>query len=103
VHHLPLSDDLAYLPYSAEKVEFLFSLVVDRYELERGSTIVTSNTNVTEWWQFFPSKAMGMAFSDRLLDGAQGIQLTGESIRQDRRRRKKPGKKPENGNGQASG
>jgi DNA replication protein DnaC len=95
-------DDLAYLPYSAEKVEFLFSLVVDRYELERGSTIVTSNTDVTEWWQFFPSKAMGMAFSDRLLDGAQGIQLTGESIRQDRRRGKKPGKKPENGNGQAS-
>ena len=25
-------DDLAYLPYSPEKVEFLFSLVVDRYE-----------------------------------------------------------------------
>jgi len=95
-------DDLAYLPYSPEKVEFLFSLVVDRYELECGSTIVTSNTNVTEWWQFFPSKAMGMAFSDRLLDGAQGIQFTGESIRQDRRRGKKPGKKPENGNGQAS-
>jgi len=95
-------DDLAYLPYSAEKVEFLFSLVIDRYELECGSTIVTSNTDVTEWWHFFPSKAMGMAFSDRLLDGAQGIQLTGESIRQDRRRVKKPGKKPENGNGQVS-
>jgi len=92
-------DDLAYLPYSAEKVEFLFSLVVDRYELECGSTIVTSNTDVTGWWQFFPSKAMGMAFSDRLLDGAQGIQLSGDSIRQDRRRVRKSGKRPGEGNG----
>lgn len=81
---LIILDDLAYMPYSAEKVEYLFSLVVDRYELKRGSTIVTSNTNVTEWWQFFPSKAMGMAFSDRLLDGAQGIWLTGPSIRRER-------------------
>jgi DNA replication protein DnaC len=81
---LILLDDLAYMPYSVEKVEFLFSLVVDRYELKPGSMIVTSNTDVTEWWRFFPSKAMGMAFSDRLLDGAQGIELTGESIRQRR-------------------
>jgi DNA replication protein DnaC len=76
-----LLDDLAYLQYSPEKVEFLFRLVVDRYELRSGSTIVTSNTNVTEWWQFFPSKAMGMAFSDRLLDGAQGLYCQGTSIR----------------------
>lgn len=78
-------DDLAYLPYSPEKVEYLFSLVFDRYELQAGSTIVTSNTDVTDWWQFFPSKAMGMAFSDRLLDGARGIRFTGESIRTGRR------------------
>lgn len=74
-------DDLAYLPYSPEKVEYLFSIIVDRHELRTGSTIVTSNTDVTDWWQFFPSKAMGMAFSDRLLEGAQGIRFTGESIR----------------------
>jgi DNA replication protein DnaC len=85
-------DDLAYLPYSPEKVEYLFSLVVDRHELKTGSLIVTSNTDVTEWWQFFPSKSMGMAFSDRVLDGAQGIRLTGESIRKPRGKPK--GKKP---------
>jgi DNA replication protein DnaC len=91
---LLLLDDLAYLPYSPEKVEFLFSLIVDRYEFQCGSAIVTSNTDVTDWWQFFPSKAMGLAFSDRLLDRAQGIRLTGESIRKNRtkRRRKKPTK-----------
>ena len=83
---LLLFDDLAYMPYAEEKVEFLFSLVVDRHELGRGSTIVTSNTDVTEWWQYFPSKAMGMAFSDRLLDRAQGIRFAGESIRQSRSR-----------------
>lgn len=80
-------DDLAYLPYAPEKVEFLFSLIVDRHELS-GATIVTSNTDVTEWWQFFPSKAMGMAFSDRLLEGAQGIRLIGDSIRPTRPPRK---------------
>lgn len=83
-------DDLAYMKYAAEKVEFLFSLVVDRHELGRGSTIVTSNTDVTDWWQYFPSKAMGMAFSDRLLDGAQGIRFSGDSIRQSRSRRRMP-------------
>jgi len=83
---LLILDDLAYMPYTTEKVELLFSLIVDRHELQRGSTIVTSNTDVTEWWQYFPSKAMGMAFSDRLLDGAQGIRLHGESIRQARSR-----------------
>ena len=81
------------MPYSPEKVEYLFSLVVDRHELKTGSLIVTSNTDVTEWWQFFPSKSMGMAFSDRVLDGAQGIRLTGESIRKPRgkSKAKKPG------------
>jgi len=87
---LLILDDLAYMPYAREKVEFLFSLIVDRHELGRGSTIVTSNTDVTEWWQYFPSKAMGMAFSDRLLDGAQGIRFSGESIRQSRSRRRMP-------------
>lgn len=89
---LMVLDDLAYLPYSHEKVEYLFSLVVDRYELKTGSLIVTSNTDVTEWWQFFPSKPMGMAFSDRILDNAQGIRLTGESIRKNRGKPK--GKRP---------
>jgi DNA replication protein DnaC len=89
---LIIFDDLAYLPYSPEKVEYLFSLVVDRHELKSGSLIVTSNTDVTEWWQFFPSKAMGMAFSDRIIDGAQGILFTGESIRKPRYRL--IGKKP---------
>jgi len=87
---LLILDDLAYMPYAPEKVEFLFSLIVDRHELGRGSTIVTSNTDVTEWWQYLPSKAMGMAFSDRLLDGAQGIRFAGESIRQSRSRRRMP-------------
>jgi DNA replication protein DnaC len=78
---LVILDDLAYMPYAPERVEYLFSLIVDRHELEIGSTIVTSNTDVTEWWQYFPSKAMGMAFSDRLLEGAQGLKLSGGSIR----------------------
>lgn len=74
-------DDLAYLPFAPEKVEYIFSLVFDRHELRTGSTIVTTNADVTEWWKFFPTQSMGMAFSDRLLGGAQGIHFSGPSIR----------------------
>lgn len=91
---LVILDDLAYMPYAPERVEYLFSLIVDRHELECGSTIVTSNTDVTEWWQYFPSKAMGMAFSDRLLEGAQGLKLSGASIRPTRPPRGTSGRSP---------
>jgi DNA replication protein DnaC len=74
-------DDLAYMPFAPEKVEFLFRLVHDRIEKKTGSLIITTNTDVKEWWSFFPSKAMGMAFSDRALGGAIGIKFTGKSIR----------------------
>jgi len=74
-------DDLAYMPFSPDKVEFLFRLVYDRAEKKIGSLLVTTNTDVKEWWTFFPSKAMGMAFSDRVLGGAIGIKFTGNSIR----------------------
>lgn len=90
---LLILDDLAYLPYNDEKVEYLFSLILDRYELRSGSTIVTSNTDVTEWWKFFPTKAMGMAFSDRLLEGAQGLRFTGKSIRPTRKKKKRNAKR----------
>jgi len=84
-------DDLAYLPYAPEKVEFLFRLIFERTEKRTGPVIVTTNTDVREWWQFFPSKAMGMAFSDRVLGGAIGIKFTGNSIRsQPRKKKKKP-------------
>jgi len=75
-------DDLAYMPFAPEKVEYLFRLVHDRTEKKSGSLIITTNTDVKEWWSFFPSKAMGMAFSDRALGGAIGIKFTGKSIRQ---------------------
>jgi DNA replication protein DnaC len=76
-------DDLAYMPYAPEKVEYLFRVVFDRTEKKTGALIVTTNTDVKEWWSFFPSKAMGMAFSDRVLGGAIGIKFTGTSIRRD--------------------
>lgn len=77
-------DDLAYMPFAPEQVEFLFRLVVDRTEKRTGALIVTTNTDVQEWWHFFPSKAMGMAFSDRVLGGAIGIKFSGSSIRMNR-------------------
>jgi DNA replication protein DnaC len=78
---LLILDDLAYMPFDPDQVEFLFRLVYDRAEKKTGSLIVTTNTDVKEWWKFFPSEAMGMAFSDRVLGGAIGIKFTGESIR----------------------
>lgn len=88
---LLILDDLAYMPFAPEKVDFLFRLIFDRSEKKTGPVIVTTNTDVKEWWSFFPSKAMGMAFSDRVLGGAVGIKFTGQSIR--RKPRKQEEKK----------
>lgn len=74
-------DDLAYLPFAPEQVEYLFRLIVDRTQKRTGPLIVTTNTDVQEWWKFFPSQAMGMAFSDRVLGGAIGLKFIGPSIR----------------------
>ena len=74
-------DDLAYMPFAPEKVEYLFRLIFDRTEKKTGPIVVTTNTDVKSWWSFFPGKAMGMAFSDRVLGGAIGIRFTGPSIR----------------------
>jgi DNA replication protein DnaC len=77
-------DDLAYMPFAPDQVEVLFRLIVDRTEKKTGPLIITTNTDVQEWWQFFPSKAMGMAFSDRVLGGAIGLKFSGTSIRMNR-------------------
>lgn len=74
-------DDLAYMPFDPEKVDFLFRLVFDQTEKKNGALIITTNSDVRQWWQYFPNKAMGMAFSDRALGGALGIKFTGDSIR----------------------
>jgi len=79
--HAIYLDDLAYLTFDPEKVEYLFRLIFDRTEKKTGPIIVTTNSDVREWWKYFPSKAMGMAFSDRVLGGAIGIRFTGPSIR----------------------
>lgn len=78
---LLILDDLAYMPFAPEKVEFLFRLIFDRHEKKKGALVITTNSDVKEWWTFFPSKAMGMAFSDRVLGGAVGIKFSGDSIR----------------------
>jgi DNA replication protein DnaC len=83
-------DDLAYMPFDPKQVEFLFRIVFDRIEKQTGSIIVTTNTDVKEWWQFFPSKAMGMAFSDRILGGAIGLKFSGPSIRGSRDKTSNP-------------
>ena len=64
-------------------------VVFDRIEKQTGPVIVTTNTDVKQWWRFFPTKAMGMAFSDRVLGGATGIKFTGPSIRHEPKKRKK--------------
>ena len=81
-------DDLAYMPFAPEKVDYLFRLIFDRSEKKTGPVIVTTNTDVKEWWSFFPSKAMGMTFSDRVLGGAIGLRFTGKSIRRAPRKQK---------------
>ncbi len=39
-------DDLAYMPFNPDKVDFLFRLVYERAEKSIGSLVVTTNTDV---------------------------------------------------------
>jgi DNA replication protein DnaC len=48
---LLIIDELGYLPFEKDAAHLFFQLISRRYE--RGSTLVTSNRNVTEWGTVF--------------------------------------------------
>ncbi len=88
--HLLILDDLGLKPLAPPADEDFHELVSERYE--RGSIIVTSNLDFTEWGAVFPNPVLGAATVDRLRHMAYRVVIDGESYRKPR----PLGWKPEN-------
>ena len=81
--NLLILDDFGLKPMVPPADEDLYELITERYE--RGSILITSNLDFSEWGQVFPNPVLGAAAIDRLRHEAHRVIIEG-----DRYRRPKP-------------
>lgn len=80
VPKLLIIDELGYLPLDKNQADHLFQVVAKRYE--KGSIIMTSNLNFSNWDQALGGdKVLTAALLDRLLHHAHIVNIRGESYR----------------------
>jgi DNA replication protein DnaC len=72
-------DDVGLRPLEAEEPIDLYEVIRGRYE--RGSTVLTSNRAVEEWYPLFKDELMASAAMDRLLHRAHVLVMEGHSYR----------------------
>ena len=76
---LALVDELGYIPYHKSAAELMFQFFSSRYE--RGSMILTSNREFSEWNEVFYDDQITPALLDRITHKAHIIDMNGESYR----------------------
>lgn len=76
---LLIIDEMGYLPLGIEESNFFFQLVSSRYL--KGSIVLTSNRNFSEWVDIFPQESIAAAILDRLCENSKIIKIIGESYR----------------------
>ncbi|WP_293170463.1 IS21-like element helper ATPase IstB, partial [Oceanithermus sp.] len=76
---LLIIDELGYLPLERNGAHLFFQLISRRYE--RGSVLLTSNRNVSEWGAVFDDAVVATAILDRLLHHSHIITIRGDSYR----------------------
>jgi DNA replication protein DnaC len=76
---LIIVDEVGYLPLERREANLFFQFVAHRYE--KGSLILTSNKDFTEWNKTFGESALAAAILDRLLHHAHILSIKGESYR----------------------
>lgn len=79
-------DDLGLRPLEGDEPIDLYEIIRARYE--RGSTILTSNRALEEWYPLFRDDLMASAAMDRLLHHAHVLVLEGDSFRNPPQNRK---------------
>ncbi len=79
---LLILDDFGLKPLLPPADEDFHELVSERYE--RGSMLLTSNLDFTEWGAVFPNVIIGVATIDRLRDQAHRVTIEGDSYRRPR-------------------
>lgn len=77
--------ELGYLPLEKRASHLFFQVIARRYE--RGSVIMTSNRDVTEWGEVFGDAVVATAILDRLLHHSHVLTIRGESYRLHEKRR----------------
>jgi DNA replication protein DnaC len=78
---LLILDELAYSKITQEVSDFIFQLLMRRYDLQT-STILTSNKGFDTWGEFFNgNEVRAMAVLDRLIHQCVTINIKGESFR----------------------
>ncbi|NPV54135.1 MAG: ATP-binding protein [Firmicutes bacterium] len=68
-----------YVPFTKTGAELLYQFCASRYE--RGSMIVTTNLELSQWTEVFGDERMTAALLDRLTHRAHILTLNGESYR----------------------
>jgi DNA replication protein DnaC len=76
---LLIVDELGYLPLERTTAHLFFQLVAKRYE--RGSILLTTNQQVTEWGHVFNDETIAAAILDRLLHHSHTLVIKGDSYR----------------------
>jgi DNA replication protein DnaC len=76
---LIILDEVGFVPLSKVGAELLFQFCSSRYE--RGSFIITSNLNFSDWTQIFKDEQMTAALVDRLTHLAHVFAMNGDSYR----------------------
>ena len=76
---LIILDDIGYIPFSKAGAQLLFQFCASRYE--KGSMIVTSNLEFSNWTQVFGDEQMTAALVDRLTHRSHILVMNGDSYR----------------------
>ena len=82
-------DDIGYVQQSREEMEVLFTLLANRYE--RGSVMLTSNLQFSEWEKIFKDPMTTAAAIDRLIHHSVILELNVPSFRLEESKREKSG------------
>lgn len=70
---------IGYIPFSSIGAQLLFQFCSSRYE--RGSIMITSNLEFSEWTKVFGEEKLTAALLDRLTHKCHILQMNGESYR----------------------
>ena len=76
---LLILDDFGMQPLDAQSRASLLDIIEDRHG--KHSTIITSQLPVKQWYEVIGEKTVAGAILDRIVHGAQRIELKGESLR----------------------
>jgi DNA replication protein DnaC len=76
---LLIIDDLGLRPLAYDEPVDLYEIIRRRYE--RGSTIITSNRAIEEWYPLFGDALLASSAMDRLLHHCEVVEMDGDSYR----------------------